>query len=82
MAANRFFEFNTVPECKAFMEGVRYVNDSAVVLLGIYSVPGKGNRRVIDSKLYVWLADTDGGAREPDKTPPRWKSRQEVDADA
>jgi len=33
-----------VPECKAFMEGVRYVNDSAVVILGIYSVPGKSNR--------------------------------------
>jgi hypothetical protein len=64
------------------MEGVRYVNDSAVVPLGIYSVPGKGNRRVIDSKLYVWLADTDEGARKSDKAPPRWKSRQEVDADA
>jgi hypothetical protein len=37
---------------------------------------------VIDSKLYVWLADTDKGIRNSDKTPPRWKSRQEVDADA
>jgi hypothetical protein len=82
MAADRFFEFNTVPECKAFMEGVRYVNDSAIMILGIYSVPGKGNRRVIDSKLYVWLADIDKSARESHKDPPRWKSRQEVDADA
>jgi len=41
MAANRFFEFNTVPECKAFMEGVRYVNDSAVVILASIRFPAK-----------------------------------------
>jgi len=33
---------------------------------------------VIDSKLYVWLADTDKGIRNSDKTPPRWKSAKRL----
>ena len=41
MAANSIFEFNTVPECKAFMEGVRYVNESAESIRESFMFPAK-----------------------------------------
>ena len=81
MAANRYFEFNTDAECLAFIQGVLYVNDGTVRVEGTFTVPGAGNRRVIDSKGYVHIVDLDGTHKDSDKTPPRWKSRSKIERD-
>lgn len=76
MAAERYFEFDNVAECKAFIKGVQYVNDSTVQVHGAFSVPGAGNRRVIDTRGFVWLTDQDANKSESDKKPPRWKLKR------
>ena len=81
MAANKYFEFNTAAECRAFVKGVLYVNDGTIRVEGTFDVPGAGNRRFIDTKRYVHILDLDGSRSDSDKVPPRWRNRSKIEQD-
>jgi hypothetical protein len=81
MAANKYFEFNTDAECRAFVKGVLNVNDGTIRVEGTFDVPGAGNRRFIDTKRYVHILDLDGSRSDSDKVPPRWRNRSKIEQD-
>jgi hypothetical protein len=78
---NSYFNFNTKAEARAFINGVEFVNDSAISICGLYRVPGPRGRTVIDSTFYLHIRDEDKPDRESEKLPLRWRSRQVVKDD-
>ena len=39
MSTVRYFTYDTKPEVRAFLEGVEYVNDSALEVRGVFWIP-------------------------------------------
>ena len=72
MAADRYFSYDRVGSAKAFIEGVQFVNDSSLVIQGLFWVPGPRGRENSDAMYVVHIIDTDKDASESGKKPKRW----------
>jgi hypothetical protein len=81
MAADRYFSYDRVGSAKAFIEGVQFVNDSAIVIHGLFWLPGPAGRTNCDAMYIVHIIDTDKGASESEKKPKRWAQACEMDID-
>jgi hypothetical protein len=81
MAADRYFPYDRSGSAKAFIEGVRFVNDSSLVIQGLFWVPGPRGRENSDAMYVVHIIDTDKESSESEKKPKRWTQACEMDID-
>jgi hypothetical protein len=70
MPADRYFSYATEPEVRAFIEGVKFVNDSALEVQGLYWIPktDRSKQETIGS-FVVHLIDTDKPVEDSEDAP-------------
>ena len=81
MAADRYFSYDRSGSAKAFIEGVQYANDSALVIQGLFWLPGPRGRQNSDAMYVVHIIDTDKESSESEKKPKRWAQAKAMETD-